>query len=135
MKKNTHHNTFNGIVMRSTGNLHQVKNDEGDVLECRIKGKLRMQGMRTTNPVAVGDHVHYELETAQASGNQTEKEKEKETKHKGVIVSISERQNCIVRKSVNLSKHAHVIAANIDRAYLIVPFCLLYTSPSPRDRG
>ena len=127
MKKKTHHNTFNGIVMRSTGNLHQVKNDAGEILECRIKGKLRMQGMRTTNPVAVGDKVQYELETDKP-------EAESRTNTKGVIIAIDERQNCIVRKSVNLSKHAHIIAANIDRAYLIITLAKPQTSTVFIDR-
>ena len=119
MSKATHHNIFSGIVMRSTGNLHQIRSDSGDSIECRIKGKLRMQGMRTTNPVAVGDRVHFELD---------------EKTQKGVITAVEERQNCIVRKSVNLSKHAHIIAANIDRAFLVVTLAKPQTSTMFIDR-
>ncbi len=119
MSKATHHNILSGIVMRSTGNLHQIRSDSGDSIECRIKGKLRMQGMRTTNPVAVGDRVYFELD---------------EKTQKGVITAVEERQNCIVRKSVNLSKHAHIIAANIDRAFLVVTLAKPQTSTMFIDR-
>ena len=120
MKKPTQRNNQFGILMRSTGNLHQVRSDDsGDILECRIKGKLRMQGMRTTNPVTVGDRVEYELE---------------DNTQNGVIIAVEKRRNCIVRKSVNLSKHAHIIAANIDRAYLIVTLARPQTSTVFIDR-
>jgi len=119
MSSTTHHNTLSGIVMRSTGNLHQIRSDAGASIECRIKGKLRMQGMRTTNPVAVGDRVHFELD---------------EKTQKGVITTVVERQNCIVRKSVNLSKHAHIIAANIDRAFLVVTLAKPQTTTVFIDR-
>ena len=119
MSSTTHHNTLSGIVMRSTGNLHQIRSDAGTSIECRIKGKLRMQGMRTTNPVAVGDRVHFELD---------------EKTQKGVITTVVERQNCIVRKSVNLSKHAHIIAANIDRAFLVVTLAKPQTTTVFIDR-
>ncbi len=119
-------NSF-GIIMRSTGNLHQVRClDNGEIVECRIKGKLRMQDMRTTNPVAVGDRVQYEIDY-----NKTDST-DKGTK--GVIVTIEKRHNCIARKSVNLSKHSHIIAANIDRAYLIVTLAKPQTSTVFIDR-
>ena len=75
--------------------------------ECRIKGKFRIQGIKSTNPVAVGDVVHFDLTTL---GDETV----------GVIKKIEERQNYIIRKSVNLSKQVHIIASNVDVAFLIV---------------
>lgn len=94
-----------GIVLKSTGSWYLVKSDEGTSYECRLPGKFRMKGIKSTNPIAVGDQVTFELEP------------KKET---GVISEIHERRNCIVRKSVNLSKQTHIIAANIDVAFLIV---------------
>lgn len=141
MSKKAQSETKLGIVMRSTGNLHQVRSSAGDILECRIKGKLRMQDIRTTNPVAVGDRVQYEIENSnphdthrQDKAPNKDKDKENEKETKGVIVSIEKRHNCIARKSVNLSKHAHIIAANIDRAYLIVTLAQPQTSTVFIDR-
>lgn len=94
-----------GIVIRSTGSWYIVRTDEGKKYDCRIKGRFRIKGIKSTNPVAVGDRVRFELE------------KEKET---GVIDYIEDRKNYIVRKSVNLSKRTHIIASNIDQAFLIV---------------
>ncbi len=113
--------THCGVVVRSTGNLHQVRLDNNDIIECRIKGKLRMQDMRTTNPVAVGDNVKLDIDH-----NKQEVQ--------GVITAIEDRRNCITRKSVNLSKHAHIIAANIDRAYLVVTLAKPQTSTVFIDR-
>ena len=96
-----------GIVYKSTGSWYTVKSDTGQFYECRIKGKFRIKGITSTNPVAVGDEVTFELETI---GDETV----------GVIKGISERQNYIIRKSVNLSKQVHIIAANLDQAFLLV---------------
>lgn len=96
-----------GIVYKSTGSWYTVKTDEGVFYQCRIKGKFRIDGIKSTNPVAVGDRVQFELET---TGDETI----------GVIKEIGERDNYIVRKSVNLSKQTHIIAANIDIAFLVV---------------
>ncbi|MDO5608093.1 MAG: ribosome small subunit-dependent GTPase A [Capnocytophaga sp.] len=93
-----------GIVYKSTGSWYTVKDDDGQFYQCRIKGKFRIKGIKNTNPVAVGDVVDFELE---ASGN-------------GVISHIHERRNYIIRKSVNLSKQTHIIASNIDYAFLII---------------
>lgn len=84
-----------------------VKSEEGDFYECRIKGKFRTQGIKSTNPVAVGDHVGFDLETI---GDETV----------GIITEIGERKNYIVRKSVKLSKQTHIIAANLDQVFLLV---------------
>lgn len=92
-----------GRVFKSTGSFYSVKTEAG-LINCRIKGKLRLAGIKSTNPVSVGDFVEIELEN------------EKE----GLILSIKDRKNYIVRKSVNLSKRTHIIASNIDQAVLIV---------------
>ncbi|RZJ99849.1 MAG: ribosome small subunit-dependent GTPase A [Flavobacterium sp.] len=96
-----------GIVYKSTGSWYTVKNTEGSFIECRIKGKFRMKGIKSTNPIAVGDYVDYELD-------------ESSDKITGTINNIHERRNYIVRKSVNLSHQMHIIAANIDRVFLLV---------------
>lgn len=96
-----------GIVYRSTGSWYTVKSSEGDFIECRIKGKFRMKGIKSTNPIAVGDYVDYELD-------------ESSDKVTGTIHNIHERRNYIVRKSVNLSHQMHIIATNIDRVFLLV---------------
>ncbi|WP_127141163.1 ribosome small subunit-dependent GTPase A [Flagellimonas marinaquae] len=98
---------MNGTVYKSTGSWYTVKSSEGAFYECRIKGKFRTQGIKSTNPVAVGDHVEFQLETI---GDETV----------GVISSIGDRKNYIVRKSVNLSKQTHIIAANLDQVFLLV---------------
>lgn len=96
-----------GTVYKSTGSWYSVKTGEGDFYDCRIKGKFRIKGIRSTNPLAVGDHVNFELETV---GDETY----------GVISEILDRRNYVVRKSVNLSKRTHIIAANVDLAFLII---------------
>ncbi|MEM1257260.1 MAG: ribosome small subunit-dependent GTPase A [Bacteroidota bacterium] len=96
-----------GIVYKSTGSWYTVKAEDGQFYECRIKGKFRIKGIKSTNPVAVGDEVIFELETV---GNDT----------LGIIIAISERKNYIIRKSVNLSKQVHIIASNLDQAFLMV---------------
>jgi len=94
-----------GIVTKSTGSWYTIYDEKGDRLDCRLKGKFRIKGIKSTNPVAVGDHVNFEYEDG------------KET---GVINKIHDRRNYIIRKSVNLSKQTHIIASNIDIAFLIV---------------
>ncbi len=96
-----------GTVYKSTGSWYTVKTDEGASYECRIKGKFRIQGIKSTNPVAVGDVVDFDLD----------KKSDVET---GVITTIHDRENYIIRKSVNLSKQTHIIASNIDQVFLLV---------------
>ncbi|MGB2760241.1 ribosome small subunit-dependent GTPase A [Maribacter stanieri] len=96
-----------GIVYKSTGSWYTVKADDGDFYECRIKGKFRIKGIKSTNPVAVGDYVRFEVET---TGDDTF----------GIINEIEDRKNYIIRKSVNLSKQTHIIAANLDQVFLLV---------------
>ncbi len=110
-----------GIVYKSTGSWYNVKTSEGDFINCRIKGKFRMKGIRSTNPIAVGDHVDYELE-------------ETSDKVTGTITEIHERKNYIVRKSVNLSKQMHIIASNIDYVFLLVTINNPPTTTSFIDR-
>lgn len=96
-----------GIVYKSTGSWYWVKSEEGDFYQCRIKGKFRLKGIKSTNPIAVGDFVEFKLEP---KGDEVV----------GVIHTIKERKNFIVRKSVNLSKQTHIIAANLDQVFLMV---------------
>lgn len=93
-----------GIVIKSTGSWYTVKTDEGAVYDCKVKGKFRLRGIRSTNPVAVGDHVHI---TVADDGS-------------AFITEVDERRNYIVRRASNLSKESHIIAANLDAAVLVV---------------
>ena len=92
-----------GLVMRATGSWYEVLH-ENEILRCRMRGKLRLRGVRSTNPVVVGDTVHCEC------GEDGE----------WVIVDIAPRHNYIIRRASNLSKESHIIASNIDRAMLVV---------------
>jgi ribosome biogenesis GTPase len=108
-----------GLVLRSTGSWYMVRADDGSVFECRLRGQYRIRGIRTTNPVAVGDHVSIEVEK---EGN------------KGVITEIHDRSNFIIRKSTNLSKSSHIIAANLDLAILVATIDQPRTSTGFIDR-
>jgi ribosome biogenesis GTPase / thiamine phosphate phosphatase len=110
-------NTQQGIVIKSTGSWYRVRTSKGDEKDCRIKGKLRLKGAKTTNPVAVGDHVEIEIND-----------------DSGVIKKILPRHNHIIRKSTNLSKVSHIIAANIDLALLVVTLKEPYTATGFIDR-
>jgi len=110
-----------GIVYKSTGSWYTVKTESGEFLECRIKGKFRMKGIKSTNPIAVGDYVDYDLD--ETSDTIT-----------GVITNIHDRKNYIVRKSVNLSKQLHIIASNIDRLLILVTINNPITTTSFIDR-
>lgn len=114
-----------GIVVKSTGSWYTVKTDEGNLIESRIKGNLRLKGIRSTNPIAVGDHV--ELTESNEDSNvigQTV----------GFIHKILPRTNYIIRKAPNLSKESHIIAANIDQAFLIVTIQYPETTTTFIDR-
>ncbi|MEM7483724.1 MAG: ribosome small subunit-dependent GTPase A [Bacteroidota bacterium] len=110
-----------GTVYKSTGSWYTVKSEEGDFYECRIKGKFRIKGIKSTNPVAVGDEVVFELEEI---GDETV----------AVITEITNRKNYIIRKSVNLSKQTHIIAANLDQVFLLVTLSSPQTFTSFIDR-
>lgn len=109
---------MNGVVIKSTGSWYQVLADDGSTVECRIKGLFRIKGIKSTNPVAVGDRVKFELEDD----------------GRGVIDTIEDRKNYIVRKSINLSKQSHILAANVDQALLVVTLALPRTSAGFIDR-
>ncbi|MXN91047.1 ribosome small subunit-dependent GTPase A [Flavobacterium sp. Sd200] len=110
-----------GLVYKSTGSWYTVKTEDGAVYECRIKGKLRIKGIKSTNPVAVGDVVDFELEETADTVT-------------GIISNVQERDNYIVRKSVNLSKQVHIIASNIDKLFLLVTINNPPTTTSFIDR-
>lgn len=98
---------MHGTVYKSTGSWYTVKTEAGDYYNCRIKGKFRIKGIKSTNPVAVGDLVEFDVEDV---GDETV----------GIISEIGDRKNYIVRKSVKLSKQIHIIAANIDQVFLLI---------------
>ena len=103
-----------GLVVKNTGSWYTVRTDDGQLLDCKVKGNFRLKGIRTTNPVAVGDRV--------------------EVNEEGWIVNIEDRRNYIIRKSINLSKQSHIIAANVDLAFLIVTVANPQTSTTFIDR-
>lgn len=108
-----------GIITKSTGSLYVVMADDGTRYECKLKGNFRIKGIRSTNPLSVGDHVRFDFLEEQKTG---------------LINFIEDRKNFIVRKSTKLSKHQHVIAANIDQAVCIVTLALPRTSTGFIDR-
>lgn len=110
-----------GLVYKSTGSWYAVKTEETKVYECRIKGKFRMKGIKSTNPIAVGDVVDFDLDDTSDAVT-------------GSIHHIHDRKNYIVRKSVNLSKQTHIIASNIDIVFLIVTINNPITTTSFIDR-
>jgi len=108
-----------GLVIKSTGSWYLVHGEDGRDYQCRIKGKFRIKGIQTTNPVAVGDQVDFEMEP---------------NSENGVIYKLHPRKNYIIRKSINLSKQAQIIAANIDEAFLVVTLASPRTSLGFIDR-
>jgi ribosome biogenesis GTPase len=110
-----------GIVYKSTGSWYYVKSEDNKFYNCRIKGKFRMKGIKSTNPIAVGDVVDFDLDETVDEVN-------------GIITNIHDRKNYIVRKSVNLSKQTHIIASNIDIGFLIVTINNPITTTSFIDR-
>lgn len=109
---------MDGLVVKNTGSWYTVKTDDGLIVNSKIKGNFRLRGIRSTNPVAVGDRV-----TITANGQGT-----------AFITGIAERRNYIIRKSPNLSKQSHIIAANVDQAFLIVTVSHPQTSTTFIDR-
>lgn len=99
-----------GIVIKNTGNLYLVRTDDGNDVNCTVKGHFRLKGIRSTSPVVVGDRVDIELQVGEDMA---------------YIVRIEDRKNYIVRKASKLSKHSHILAANIDLALL----CVTVSSP------
>src|SRR6185312_4624058 len=108
-----------GLITKSTGSWYQVQTPGGERYDCRIKGKFRIKGITTTNPIAVGDEVDIEMEPEQDTG---------------VIINLQPRKNYIIRKSINLSKQGQIIAANLDQALLVVTLASPRTSLGFIDR-
>ncbi|MCH5175741.1 MAG: ribosome small subunit-dependent GTPase A [Prevotellaceae bacterium] len=102
---------MHGLVIRNTGYSYTVKSDAGEVFECKVKGNFRIRGIRTTNPVAIGDKVTFIPQEVEADIEQA---------RQGLIVELDDRKNYIIRKSANLSKQSHILASNIDMCFLIV---------------
>ena len=107
-----------GLVIKNTGSWYQVKTDEGQLVDCKIKGNFRLKGIRSTNPVAVGDRVQIAIN---AEGT-------------AFITEIEDRKNYIIRKASNLSKQSHIIAANLDQCMLVVTVNYPETSTTFIDR-
>ena len=110
-----------GLVIKSTGSWYHVQLEDGTLLDCRIKGKFRIKGIKTTNPIAVGDQVSVEID-------------EQSEARTGLIYELAERKNYIIRKSINLSKQTQIIASNIDQALLVVTLSKPRTSFGFIDR-
>ena len=102
-----------GLVIKNTGSWYTVLMDDGLTADCKIKGNFRLRGIRSTNPIAVGDRVEVK---------------------DGFIIEIEDRRNYIIRKSINLSKQSHILAANVDQALLVVTVSKPETSTTFIDR-
>ncbi|MBO5611661.1 MAG: ribosome small subunit-dependent GTPase A [Prevotella sp.] len=108
-----------GLVIKNTGSWYTVLTDDGQTIDCKIKGNFRLRGIRSTNPVAVGDRVEIKVSPEQAVA---------------FITEIKDRRNWIIRKSQNLSKQSHILAANVDQAFLVVTVNYPQTSTTFIDR-
>jgi len=95
-----------GLVLRSTGSWYEVLDENKHVWQCRLKGKFKIQGLKTSNPIAVGDRVEFEIED--------------KLENMATIFKIAPRENYIIRKSVHKTAHGHILAANLDQAVIIV---------------
>lgn len=109
---------MHGLVIKNTGSWYTVKTDEGSIIESKVKGNFRLKGIRSTSPVAVGDRVHI-VKNAEGTA---------------FITEIEKRRNYIIRKSTNLSKQSHILAANIDQVFLVVTVNYPQTSTTFIDR-
>ena len=107
-----------GLVIKNTGSWYTVLTDDGQLIDCKIKGNFRLKGIRSTNPVAVGDRVEIVPNNEGTA----------------FITEIEDRRNYIIRKSINLSKQSHIIAANVDQAILVVTVVNPQTSTTFIDR-
>lgn len=109
---------MNGLVIKNTGSWYSVKTDDEQVFDCKVKGTFRLQGIRSTNPIAVGDRVKFDVSS---DGY-------------GLISKVEERKNYIIRRASNLSKQSHIIAANLDQVFLLVTVNYPETSTMFIDR-
>ena len=107
-----------GIVVKSSGSVYAVRTADGQIVDCRVKGNFRLKGIKSTNPVAVGDCVQFDVRSDGTA----------------YIVDIMERKNYIVRKASNLSKQSHILAANLDLCFLVVTISHPATSTTFIDR-
>ena len=107
-----------GLVIKNTGSWYTVRTDDGQLIESKVKGNFRLKGIRSTNPIAVGDRVSLTLNSEGTA----------------FITEIEDRQNYIIRKSINLSKQSHIIAANVDQVLLLVTVTHPQTSTTFIDR-
>jgi len=109
-----------GLVIKNTGSWYTVLTDDGPTVDCKIKGNFRLRGIRSTNPIAVGDRVEITTPSGEQEG--------------AFITEIEDRRNYIIRKSINLSKQSHILAANVDQAMLVVTVSKPETSTTFIDR-
>jgi len=109
---------MHGLVIKNTGSWYTVRADDGSMIECKVKGNFRLKGIRSTNPVAIGDRVEFAPQPDNTA----------------LITSIDERRNYIIRKSTNLSKQSHILAANLDQCFLFVTISHPTTSTTFIDR-
>ena len=116
-----------GLVIKNTGSWYTVLTDDGQLVDCKIKGTFRLKGIRSTNPVAVGDRVTIDLTVPEPVEGLS-------LSRGAFITAIEDRRNYIIRKSQNLSKQSHIIAANVDQAFLVVTVNYPQTSTTFIDR-
>ena len=118
-----------GLVIKNTGSWYTVLTDDGQLIDCKIKGTFRLKGIRSTNPVAVGDRVTISFTVPEPAEGPQEG-----PRSTAFITAIEDRRNYIVRRSQNLSKQSHIIAANVDQAFLVVTVNYPQTSTTFIDR-
>ena len=136
-----------GLVIKNTGSWYTVLTDDGQLVDCKIKGTFRLKGIRSTNPVAVGDRVTIDLtvpvvrqahqpwtQEGTQEGLSTVPELAEGPRSTAFITAIEDRRNYIIRRSQNLSKQSHIIAANVDQAFLVVTVNYPQTSTTFIDR-
>ena len=107
-----------GLVIKNTGSWYTVRADDGSIIDCKVKGNFRLKGIRSTSPVAIGDRVEFIPQPDNTA----------------LITDIDERKNYIIRKSTNLSKQSHILAANLDQCFLFVTISHPTTSTTFIDR-
>ena len=113
-----------GLVIKNTGSWYTVLTDDGQLVDCKIKGTFRLKGIRSTNPVAVGDRVTISFTVPEPAEGLS-------LSRGAFITAIEDRRNYIIRRSQNLSKQSHIIAANVDQAFLVVTVNYPQTSTWP----
>ena len=121
-----------GLVVRNTGSWYDVRTDEGQFFACKVKGNFRLRGIRSTNPVAVGDFV--EIKPTESASSSSSPDAFASGLPTALITEIHDRRNYIIRRASNLSKQSHIIAANVDQACLIVTIAHPETSTTFIDR-